>query len=97
MSDDNKPTTAVALQYDGQEAPRITASGRGKVAEQIIELAREHGIPLHEDPDLITLLAELDLGEEIPQPLYRAVAEVIAFSYILTGKVPEGFDANSDD
>jgi flagellar biosynthesis protein len=49
-------------------------------------------VPLHEDAALITLLAKLDLGDEIPPPLYSAVAEVIAFAYLLTGKVPEGFE-----
>jgi flagellar biosynthesis protein len=92
MSKQQQPSTAVALHYDGKEAPRVTAKGSGKLAEQIIALAKEHGIPLHEDADLITLLAKLDLGDEIPQPLYLAVAEVIAFAYILSGKVPEGFD-----
>jgi flagellar biosynthesis protein len=71
----------------------VTAKGKGELAEQIIALAKECGIPMHEDPDLITLLGELDLGDEIPPPLYRAVAEVIAFAYMLTGKVPEGFKA----
>lgn len=92
MSESKKPTTAVALQYDGKNAPQLTAKGSGELAEQIIALAKEHGIPLHEDADLINLLAKLELGDEIPQALYRAVAEVIAFSYILRGKVPEGFE-----
>lgn len=94
MKDNNKPATAIALRYDGNEAPRVTAKGSGELAQQIVALAKECGIPLHEDADLITLLAELDLGDDIPQPLYRAVAEVIAFAYILTGKIPEGFDEN---
>ena len=92
----NKPTTAVALHYDGKEAPQITAKGTGELAEKIIALAKEHGIPLHEDAALISLLSKLDLGDEIPQPLYTAVAEVIAFAYILNGKVPEGFDPAPD-
>ncbi|MBL1277732.1 MAG: EscU/YscU/HrcU family type III secretion system export apparatus switch protein [Ectothiorhodospiraceae bacterium] len=93
MSDKHHtPTTAVALHYDGKEAPRITAKGSGELAEKIIALAKEHGIPLQEDAALINLLSKLDLGDEIPQPLYTAVAEVIAFAYILSGKMPEGFD-----
>lgn len=88
---DKKPTTAVALHYDGKEAPTVTAKGTGDLAEKIIALAKEHGVPLHEDAALISLLSKLDLGEEIPQPLYTAVAEVIAFAYILSGKMPEGF------
>lgn len=91
-----KPTTAVALHYDGKEAPRITAKGTGELAEQIIALAKEHGVPLQEDAALISLLSKLDLGDEIPQALYTAIAEIIAFAYILNGKVPEGFVPPAD-
>jgi len=97
MKDEKQPTTAVALHYDGKNAPRVTAKGSGKLAEQIIALAREHGIPMQEDATLIELLAKLDLGDEIPQALYVAVAEVIAFAYILSGKVPEGFEEKASD
>lgn len=89
MSEDNeeKPTqTAVALQYAGDGAPRVTATGKGKVAEQILALAEENDIPLHEDPDLVTLLSRLDLGDEIPVELYVAVAQVLAFAYQVSGK-----------
>ncbi len=88
----DQPTTAVALHYDGKEAPRVTAKGTGELAEQIIALAKKHGIPLQEDATLISLLAKLDLGDEIPQPLYVAIAEVLTFAYILNGKTPEGFE-----
>lgn len=81
----NKPT-AVALQYDGRQAPRVTAKGYGEVAEEIIRLAREHNIPLYEDVELVGLLSRLDLGDEIPEALYIAVARVIAFAYLLAGK-----------
>jgi flagellar biosynthesis protein len=99
MSDQRSqpPKTAVALHYDGKEAPRVTAKGTGELAEKIIALAKEHGVPLHEDAALITLLAKLDLGDEIPPPLYSAVAEVIAFAYLLSGKVPEGFEPPSEN
>ena len=83
--------TAVALHYDGDNAPTITAKGKGALAEQIIALAREHGIPLQEDPGLVALLSQIELGSEIPDNLYRAVAEVIAFAYLLSGKFPAGF------
>jgi flagellar biosynthesis protein len=87
-NDKNKDASAVALRYEGHGAPRITAKGRGLTAERIIALADEHGIPLREDPDLVYLLAQLDLGDEIPATLYVAVAEVIAFAYRLSGKLP---------
>lgn len=89
---DNKPGIAVALRYEGRGAPRVTAKGKGHTAERILELAREHDIPLREDPVLVELLAKVGLGDEIPPALYRAVAEVIAFAYLLSGKVevPQG-------
>ena len=82
------PDEAVALHYDGKSAPRVTAKGRGELAREIIELAREHGIPLREDPDLVALLSQLELDAEIPRALYVTVAHVIAFAYFLTGKKP---------
>lgn len=79
---------AVALQYDGQKAPRVTAKGAGITAERILEIAEEHGIPLQNDAELASILAQVPLGEEIPQNLYVAVAEVISFAYFLSGKTP---------
>ena len=73
MNQNEKPMTAVALHYDGKDAPRVSAKGTGEIAEQIIALAKQHGIPLHEDADLITLLAKLDIGENIPQSLYTSL------------------------
>ncbi len=74
---------AVALRYDKEQedAPRIVAKGMGEVAEKIIALAKEHGIPIHEDSDLIEILAKLDLYEEIPPATYVVVAEILAFIY----------------
>ena len=76
---------AVALKYDPRRdgAPRVTAKGARAVAERIIQLAREEGIPLHEDSDLVAALMELDFQEEIPPQLYKAVAEILAFVYRL--------------
>ena len=82
--------TAVALHYDEKNAPHISAKGEAAVADEIIALAREHSIPLHEDKQLVALLSQLELGDEIPRELYIAVAEVLAFAYRLTGKVPQG-------
>ena len=80
---------AVALRYDGVGAPKVTAKGSGELAREILELAREHGIPLQENAVLVELLAQVGLGEEIPRPLYVAVAEVIAFAYLISGKRPQ--------
>ena len=88
------PTRAVALRYDGTSAPRVTAKGAGEVADNILAVAREHNIPLHENAHLVTLLARLDLGDEVPAALYTAVAEVIAFAYHISGKTPLQNDAS---
>ena len=86
---------AIALHYNEEDQsdpiPKVTATGQNEMAEQIIELAREHGIPIHEDPDLAVLLSQLELYEDIPESLYRAVAEVLAFAYIVSGKKPKNF------
>jgi len=82
---------AVALSYDGSNAPRVTAKGEQQLAEQIIAAAQEAGVPLYPDPELAMILSQIPLGEEIPDNLYKAIAEVIAFAYILAGKVPQGF------
>lgn len=81
---------AVALYYDGKNAPHVSAKGTGQVAEQIMALAREHGVPLCDNPSLVDLLVTLELGDEIPENLYIAVAYIIAFVYQLEGKSPEG-------
>lgn len=81
----NQPPKAVALKYTASQdrAPRITAKGRGQIAEKIIGIARENNIPLYEDRNLIQVLDALDVDTEIPPELYRAVAEVLAFVYRL--------------
>ena len=89
MSEKKQTTTlAVALQYDGERAPRVTAKGRDTVAEQIIRLAQQHGVPLQENEPLASVLAGVELGDEIPEALELAVAQVIAFAYRLSGKAP---------
>ena len=88
MNSDNRNgarAKAVALSYDhsAQEAPRVAAKGTGYVAERIVAIAREHGVEIYEDPDLVELLSKLDIDRDIPESLYRAVAEVLAFVYRL--------------
>lgn len=93
MSTD-KPTplpVAVSLRWDGKGAPRVTAKGKGEVAQRIVELAEAHGVPLREDKALVDVLSRIDLAQQIPPQLYVAVAEVIAFAYALSGKEkPDG-------
>lgn len=79
---------AVALFYDGENAPQITAKGTGAIAEEIIAIARAEGVPLCDNPSLVDLLVTLELGDEIPESLYVAVACIIAFAYQLEGKTP---------
>lgn len=88
---------AVALRYDGNGAPRVTASGRNLLADAIVAAAEEAGVPLYPDADLALVLAQIPLGDEIPEDLYRAIAEIIAFAYIVAGKFPEGFVPPADD
>lgn len=83
-----KPNKAVALSYDGTSAPVLSAKGIGEIADEIIAIAKEHDVPIREEPELVDLLAKLKLDQEIPRELYVAVAETIAFAYMLKGKVP---------
>lgn len=72
---------AVALSYDeeGQSAPIVLASGMGYLAERIVDVAVEHGIPVYEDDSLATILTQLELGSEIPEELYQAVVDIYAY------------------
>ncbi|MFN8524910.1 MAG: EscU/YscU/HrcU family type III secretion system export apparatus switch protein [Chloroflexota bacterium] len=80
---------AVALTYRAGEerAPRVTASGRGMVADEIIRRAKEAGVPITQDAPLVTLLSQLDLGEMIPPDLYLVVAEILVHVYRLESRV----------
>ncbi|MDX1975857.1 MAG: EscU/YscU/HrcU family type III secretion system export apparatus switch protein [Rickettsiales bacterium] len=90
---DNKPfdvdKLAVALSYERQtdQAPKVAAKGKGFMAEQIIELAREHGIEIREDRDLVTLLSKVDIGTPIPMEAYAAVAEILSYIYRVNGQM----------
>ena len=77
---DLRKLTAVALSYEkGDMAPTVVASGKGKVAQRIIETAKENDVPLHEDSKLAETLSNLEIGEMIPPELYEVVAEVLVF------------------
>lgn len=89
MATDNKLQKAVALFYDGKTTPLVTAKGTGAVADNIIAIAEQHGVPLCDNSALVELLVQLELGDEIPEALYIAVAYIIAFAYQLEGKQPE--------
>jgi flagellar biosynthesis protein len=89
MPMDNHLQKAAALKYrhGTDEVPTLVAKGKGAIAERIIALAKEHGVPVHEDRNLVEILSTLDLYEQIPPKLYKAVAEVLAFIYKLSGKM----------
>jgi len=91
MTDDTKK--AIGLKYNTEEnnSPTVIAKGFGDLADDIIKLAKESGVLIHEDPYLSDLLARMDLGQEIPENLYHVIAELIAFSYVLQGKFPDSW------
>ena len=75
---------AAALHYTrGQAVPKLVAKGEDDVAEQIVAIAREHGVPIHHDPALVGVLSRLELDDQIPRPLFVAVAAVLGFIYRL--------------
>jgi len=84
-------TTAAALHYDplGSEPPELVAMGRGIIADQIVEIARKHGVQVHEDAGLVEALARLDVGTAIPRELYAVVAEVLAFVYAVDAEASQ--------
>lgn len=91
MKSTHKIQKAVALFYDGKNSPTVSAKGTGAVAENIIAIAEQHGVPLCDNSALVELLVTLELGDEIPETLYLAVAYIIAFAYQLEGKEPEAW------
>jgi flagellar biosynthesis protein len=90
---DKVPRQAIALRYDGQKAPTLTAKGDDDLAEAILAMAREYEVPIYENAELVKMLARMELGDSIPQELYLTIAEIIAFAWHLQGKAPQGFSA----
>jgi Uncharacterized homolog of the cytoplasmic domain of flagellar protein FhlB len=87
----DKLKSAVALAYSQTDAaPRVVAKGRGLMAEQIISQAKDHGVYVHESPELVSLLMQIDLDQRIPPQLYVAVAELLAWLYRLEKGIPHG-------
>ena len=84
----NDRQQAVALRYESERdrAPKLVAKGQGYLAEKILELARQHHIPVREDKNLLQILSRLDLNQEIPAEVYKAVAEILAFIYRLSNR-----------
>jgi flagellar biosynthesis protein len=95
MRNPNTPRQAIALKYDGSHAPTLTAKGDEELAEAILKIARECEVPIYENPELVRLLAKMELGDSIPEELYRTIAEIIAFAWNLKGKFPAGQDPDA--
>lgn len=72
---------AVALKYDGSMAPQVIAKGEHDIAEEIVELAKTHDIPLCDNVALVDLLSRVEIGEEIPEALYLSIAYILSFAY----------------
>ncbi|MGO3932662.1 EscU/YscU/HrcU family type III secretion system export apparatus switch protein [Rhodopseudomonas pseudopalustris] len=79
-------TLAVALHYDHQGAPLVVAKGKGTIGAKIIEVAKAHDIPIEQNEVLAGALSKVEIGDEIPQELYKAVAEVLVFVLRLSGR-----------
>ncbi|QRK85845.1 EscU/YscU/HrcU family type III secretion system export apparatus switch protein [Pseudomonas granadensis] len=95
MNDSTAPRQAIALKYDGNHAPTLTAKGDEELAEEILRIARDFEVPIYENAELVRLLARMELGDSIPEELYRTIAEIIAFAWNLKGKFPEGHDPDA--
>ena len=89
----DKRKKVAALKYKPKEnaAPKVVAKGSGWIADKILEVAKEHNVPLKQDSQLVEVLSAIDLNREIPPELYKAVAEILAFVYRMSKKEPSVF------
>jgi len=87
VSETRKTSLAVALHYEKGGAPRVVAKGRGEIGQKIIDTAKAHGVPIEENAGLAEALAQVELEDEIPEALYRAVAEVLVFILRVSGRL----------
>ena len=82
----HKNQLAVALHYEKPGTPRVIAKGKGEIGKKIIETAKAHGVPIEENAGLAGALSEVEIGDEIPVELYKAVAEVLMFLMRMSGR-----------
>ena len=85
VTSSDKKAAALRYKHGEDPLPKMVAKGQGRIAEKIIELAKDHNIEIREDPDLVNLLTKLDVNDLIPESLFRAVAEVMAYVYRMNG------------
>jgi flagellar biosynthesis protein len=86
------PKFSIALEYDGKQAPQVTAKGHDEIANQILRLAHESGVPIQKDNELALVLDQIDLGDHVPEALYVVIAEILTFAYRLSGKHKDFMD-----
>ncbi|MEG3757034.1 EscU/YscU/HrcU family type III secretion system export apparatus switch protein [Pseudoalteromonas carrageenovora] len=91
MSNAPNDKSAIGLLYEAGNSPTVSVKGFGELADEIIAAAEQKGIMIHQDEALAKTLSHLKLGEEIPKELYYVIAELIAFSYVLRGQFPPGW------
>ena len=84
---ENPKTVAVALQYRAPQAPKVTAIGRGELARRILDVGGASGVPISRNAELAVALSQVEIDEEIPEHLYRAVAEVLAYILRVSGQL----------
>ena len=84
---------ALALFYDGGQAPVISDQRSGEAAQKLIEQALELGIPIYENPQLLEQLSELQMGQQVPPELYQLIAEILAFAFFIQGKAPANYQS----
>lgn len=95
MTKNDTEPKAAALTYTGKHTPIVSALGVNEQAEEILRLAREHEVPVYQDEDLVHILNQLNTGQEVPSDLYEWVARILAFSFFLRDRVPEGFSPSA--
>lgn len=94
---EGRARSAVALSYDGKGAPNISAKGKGEAAERMLEIARTNDVPVKEDPVLAAALSEIPLGDQVPEALFQAVAEVLAYVYSINDTATPGLKNRQEE
>lgn len=88
---DDQEKQIVALQYDQKSAPKVIAKAHGEFAQELLDIAKDNDVMIHQDKELSQFLQRLDMGQEIPKELYLVIAELIAFAFVLQGKFPDNW------
>lgn len=90
MSENGDPNKqVVALKYDQKSAPKVIAKAYGSLAQELLDIAKDNDVMIHQDKALSQFLQRLEMGQEIPKELYLIIAELIAFAFVLQGKFPD--------